>query len=117
MTKELKGIAIILVVYLLGEVLSRLIGGFMPSSVVGMLLLFVLLQLGVVKEESIKSVCGFVLNNMMMLFVPLTVGLMVSYRAIGASFIGGIASLLISTVVVLVVVGFVQQILGRRWRR
>ena len=42
--------------YAAGEALSLLVGGFMPGSIMGMILLFVLLQLGVV-EESIK---GFV---------------------------------------------------------
>lgn len=117
MTRELKGITIILVIYLIGEVISRLIGGFMPGSVIGMLLLFGLLQCGVVKEEDIKGVCNFILNNMMMFFIPLTVGLMVSIQILRESWVGAIAAMLISTIIVMVIVGVTQQILGRRWRK
>lgn len=117
MTQELKGIAILLAIYLAGEVLSRLIGGFMPGSVIGMLLLFVLLQTHVVKEAWVESVCNFVLKNMMLYFVPVTAGLMVSYSIIADSLIEVIVMLLISTLLVFVSVGVVQQFLGKRWRR
>ncbi len=117
MSRELKGITIILLCYLFGEVVSQLIGGFMPSSVIGMLLLFGLLQRGIVKEEDIKGVCNFILNNMMMLFVPVTVGLMVSYKLIKNYWIGASATIILSTIIVLLVVGALQQYLGGRWRR
>lgn len=117
MTRELKGIAIIVAIYLIGEVISRAIGGVMPGSVLGMLLLFGLLEMGVVKEESIKDICNFVLSNMMLLFVPLTVGLMVSFKIIGNNWVGAICSIVISTIIVMVLVGLIQQYLGKRWRR
>lgn len=116
MTNELKGIAILLVIYLTGEITSRLIGGFMPGSVIGMLLLFILLQTKVVKEEWVKSVCEFVLNNMMLYFVPATAGLMVSYTIISESWLEVIVMLLISTIMVFLVVALVQQFFGKRWR-
>ncbi|MFI3292087.1 MAG: CidA/LrgA family protein [Rikenellaceae bacterium] len=117
MSRELKGIAIILAVYLLGEVLSRLIGGFMPGSILGMITLFVLLQLGVVKEEDIKGVCNFMLNNMMLLFVPVTVGIMISYTLIIDNLATIILSLILSTIIVIISVGKLQKTLGRKWKR
>ncbi len=112
----LKGIAIILLTYLVGEVLSLLIGGILPGSVLGMILLFVMLQCGVVAEATIEGVCGFVLRNMMLLFVPVTVGLMVSYKLLSDSWLGAVAAIAISTLMVFAVVGVLQQILGR-WRQ
>ncbi len=117
MSRELKGIAIVLGVYLLGEVISRLIGGFMPGSIIGMITLFVLLQLGVVDEEDIKGVCNFMLSNMMLLFIPVTVGIMVSYTLIIDNWATIIISLILSTVIVIISVGKLQQTLGRRWKR
>ncbi len=105
-----------LLAYLAGEVTSRLIGGLLPGSVIGMILLFALLQLGIVKEESIKGVCNFILDNMMLLFVPITVGLMVSYKLLSGSWVGAVVAISISTLIVLAVVGILQQILGR-WRQ
>ncbi len=117
MSRELKGLAIIVAIYLLGEVVSRLIGRFMPGNVIGMLILFGLLQCGVVKEDDIKGICNFILSNMMLLFVPITVGIIVSYKIIMNDWISVLATLLISTILVLVVVGYVQQYLGKRWKR
>lgn len=116
MSRELKGIAIILGVYLVGETLSRIIGGLMPGSILGMILLFVLLQCGVVKEEDIKGVCNFMLSNMMLLFVPVIVGIMVSYTLIAENWVTIALSVAASTVVVIIFVGLLQQTLGRRWR-
>ncbi len=117
MSRELKGLVIIIAIYLLGEVISRLIGGFMPGNVIGMVTLFGLLQCGVVKEEDIKGICNFILSNMMLLFVPITVGIVVSYKIILDDWIAVIATLVISTILVLIVVGHVQQYLGKRWKK
>ncbi len=117
MSRELKGIVIILVVYLVGEIISRLIGGFMPGSILGMILLFALLQGGVVAEDDIKGVCNFMLNNMMLLFVPVTVGIMISYQIISEDWLSIILSLVASTVMVIIVAGGLQQYLGRKWKK
>lgn len=113
----MKGFCILMVTYFAGVALSRLMGGFMPGSILGMLLLFALLQLKVIDEESIKGICNFVISNMMLLFVPVTVGLMVSYRALSGGWVAAIVSLLLSTFIVMVIVGLLQQYIGRRWRR
>ncbi|MFI3322119.1 MAG: CidA/LrgA family protein [Rikenellaceae bacterium] len=117
MSRELKGIAIILVVYLVGEIIAKLLSGYMPGNVIGMLLLFILLQCKVVKEEDIKGVCNFILSNMMLLFVPVTVGIMSSYDIIKGSWLATIATLVLSAIIVLVTVGRVQQYFGRKWRQ
>lgn len=117
MTREIKGVVIIMLSYLAGEVVSRAIGGVMPGGILGMLLLFALLRLRIVDERDIKGICDFVLNNMMVLFVPVTVGLMSSYKALSGGWISATAALAISTFIVLVVVGVLQQYISRRWRR
>lgn len=117
MSKELKGLAIILGIYFIGEVISRLIGGFMPASVVGMLILFVLLQVGVVAEDSVKGVCNFILNNMMLLFVPVGVGIMSSYKTLSSNLLGASCIIIITTLIVMISVALIQQFLGKRWRR
>lgn len=116
MTQGLKGILIILLVYLLGEITSRLIGGFMPGSVIGMVYLFTALQLGIIKEEQVKSICDFVLGNMMLYFVPVTVGLIVSYHIIAESWIVIVLMLIASTLMVFIIVALIQQFLAKRWK-
>ncbi len=89
----------------------------MPGSILGMILMFVLLQCGVVKEDDIKGVCNFILNNMLLLFVPVTVGIMASYTLIGERWISIALSLMASTAVVIIFVGLLQQTLSRRWKK
>ncbi len=117
MTKALKGITIIISVYLVGMVISRLIGGYIPSNVVGMLILFGLLQGGIVKESDIADVCNFMIKNMLLLFIPICVGIIASYHLVIEDWITIVASLMISTVLVMVIVGRLQQYLGKRWQK
>lgn len=117
MTQALKGITIILGCYFLGDLLSRLIGGFMPGSILGMILLFLLLKTKVVKREDIKAIAELVLNNMMIFFVPVTVGIVNSFDAISDQIVGVVSAILLSTLAVLLSSGFVQQFISRRWKK
>lgn len=104
-------------IYVLSEVLSRCIGGFMPASVVGMLLLFGGLQTKVIKEEDVKGVCNFILSNMMLFFVPVTVGIMVTWAVVADNWLNVILTMVLSTIVVMVVVGLIQQKIGEKWKK
>lgn len=117
MTRALKGITIIISVYLMGMVISKIIGGYIPSNVVGMLILFGLLQRGIVKENDIADVCNFMIKNMLLLFIPICVGIVVSYHLVLENWIAIIASILISTIIVMVIVGVLQQYLGKKWQK
>ncbi|MBQ4278827.1 MAG: CidA/LrgA family protein [Rikenellaceae bacterium] len=108
------GIFYLLLFYLLGNLLSALMNGFVPGSVLGMLLLFAALLAGVVNPAHLRKPARFLLDNMMLFFVPVAVGLMAAYDLIRGHLGAIIVSLLLSTLVVLVVVGIMQQKLGRR---
>ena len=45
-----------------------------PAPIMGIVLLFLLLQLNIIKRDWIKEICEFLLKNMPILFVPLAVG-------------------------------------------
>ncbi len=60
----LSGIFIILLFFVLGEWVGWLINGFIPGSVIGMILLFAALCLKIVKPEWIKPVAKFLCDNM-----------------------------------------------------
>ena len=72
--KAIKGIAIILAFLALGEVCSILIGRFIPASVMGMILLFAALCLGIVKADSIRELATFLTDNMTIFFIPAVMG-------------------------------------------
>lgn len=94
--------------------MSMLMNGFMPASVLGMIVLFVALRTKAVKTVDIKLVSRALLDNMVLFFVPVGSGIMVSYALIGQHFWAIVISLLISTVLVIVGVGVLQQKIGRK---
>ena len=108
----MKGIFFLLAAYLVGEALSRLMGGFMPGSVLGMVLLFTALRTGVVKAADIRGVATFLLDNMILFFVPIGVGLIATYQVIGPNMLVIVAMLVVTTLLVIGVVGWLQQKTG-----
>lgn len=108
-----KGSFIILFFLSLGELVSVLIGGYIPGNVLGMVLLFASLQLGWIKPSSIESVAGFLTKNMALFFVPASVGLMASFHLLGRHWIAILLASVISTLLVIAVVGLIQEKYGK----
>lgn len=104
----LRGVAILVGFDLAGMGVHGL-GVPLPSGVLGLLLLFLALSAGVVKLSWVERAAGFLLRHMVLLFVPLTVGLIEMGPLLSkqAAAIG--ASLVVSSVAVLLTTG----LLGR----
>jgi holin-like protein len=108
------GIFIIFFFYALGMLLSVLIGQVIPGSVIGMVLLFVALLAGWVNPDKVKSVAGFITGHMALFFVPVGVGLMVTTHYFAGATLAIITASAISTILVMVTVGWIQQLLEKR---
>lgn len=105
----MQGIVWILFFYLLGCVVAALTGNFIPGSVVGMLLLFGALSLGWIRPWRMKRAAGFLLDNMMLFFIPVGVGLIASYSLVSKYLTAILVASIVSTVLVIIVVGIVEQ--------
>lgn len=103
------GIFIVLFFFALGELACWLMNGFIPGSVIGMILLFAALCLKVVKPERIKPVAKFLCDNMALFFVPAGVGIINALDILSQYWQAVLVACAVSTVVVIVVVGSVQQ--------
>lgn len=114
MAKGLKGIFIILAFLITGETISWLIGNFVPGNVIGMVLLFVSLQIKLVGESSIDVVAEFLTRNMAIMFLPAGVGLMVAYKMLGEHWISITLATVVSTLLVLATIGIIQDKMGKR---
>ena len=97
----------------LGELLVYLTGIKLPSSIVGMLLLTLFLQLGWVKLEWVQGLSNFLVANLGFFFVPSGVALMLYFDVIQAQFWPIVVATVVSTVLVLVVTGWVHQIVRK----
>ena len=74
--KLLVQIGIVFGICLLGEWIASLLPFVFPSSVISMILLFLLLLIGLLKVEHIREKTDFLLKNMAFFFIPSGVALM-----------------------------------------
>ena len=111
--KDLIGVIIILGFYLLGELISYAISDFLPGNVIGMVLLFVALQTRLVPESSVAKVCSFLTRYMAIMFLPPAMGLLAIYELVGENALTIVLSTMLSAMLVLVVVGKMQDKIGR----
>lgn len=105
----LPGIFIVLLFFVLGEFVGWLIDGFIPGSVIGMILLFGALCLKIVKPERIKPVARFLCDNMALFFVPAGVGIINTMDILSEYWQAVLVACAVSTVLVIVVVASMQQ--------
>ncbi len=109
MSRSLIGVAILLGMQLLGTLVSHFVIPIIPGSVVGMVLLFISLQCGVVKEEYLDRLVKVVMENMTLFFLPSAVGIITILPLVGDNIVSIGLSVVISTVLVLLCVGLCQQ--------
>lgn len=105
----LSGIFIVLFFFVLGEGVGWLIGGFIPGSVIGMVLLFAALCMKIVKPDHIKPVARFLCDNMALFFVPAGVGIVNAMDILSRYWEAVLVACAVSTVIVIVVVASLQQ--------
>lgn len=97
----------------LGELVVSLTNVKLPSSIVGMLLLTLFLKLKWVKLEWIQGLSDFLVANLGFFFVPPGVALMLYFDVIKEEFWPIVIATLVSTILVLIVTGWVHQIIRK----
>jgi holin-like protein len=93
----------------LGELIVFLTGVKLPSCILGMLLLTFFLKVGWIKLEWVQGMSDFLVANLGFFFVPPGVALMLYFDLIRAQLWPIVIATVVSTVVVLVVTGWVHQ--------
>lgn len=108
MIKYLLGFAILTGFFLLGMLLHRL-GVPIPGGVLGLMAFYLSLSTGLVKLEWVEGMAGLMLRHMVLLFVPLTVGLMEMGPVLSRQALAITASLLVSLLAVLLTTGLLSR--------
>lgn len=111
------GLLVILLCWLVGNLLSALVGGYVSGNILGMILLFLLLKLHLVKADTVRPTAKFLLGTMALFFVPYGVGLMESYTVILDHLWAIVVAAVVSTVVVLLITGHTFQWVAKLRRR
>ena len=94
----------------LGELVVFLTDIKLPSSIVGMLLLTLFLKLGWIKLHWVRGLSNYLVPNLGFFFVPPGVALMLYFDIIAAQFWPIVIASLVSTLLVLIVTGWVHQL-------
>ena len=107
--KYTKQFMIIMIFSLLGELLHGLLPFPVPSSIYGLVLMFLLLWMGILKEEQIKETADFLIEIMPILFLPAGVGLMTRWEALKKLLLPIILVITLGTFFTMVVTGKVTE--------
>ena len=108
---------VLFLVCLCGVFLSRLCPFPMPSSVVSMVLLFVLLLAGAVRPESLKETTDFLLGNMAFFFIPSGVGILAYIDALRGDVLALAAVCAVSALLTFAATAFTVFLVVRLQRR
>lgn len=109
----LRAFALIYLCLFAGNAISALLPLAIPGSIIGMLILFALLASQILPAPWVKPGCHLMIRYMALLFVPIGVGVMNYYDLLSKQFGPIVVSCLISTLVVMLVVGFSTQLMQR----
>lgn len=106
-------ITIIYVIYLTGNLISSLISNIIviPGNIIGMVILLLLLAGNVLKLSMIEETSSFMLKYMGFFVVPMTVGIMESYKLVQDSIMQIIFILFVSCILVMYISCKVTDIL------
>ncbi|MEN2767093.1 CidA/LrgA family protein [Ornithinibacillus xuwenensis] len=107
-------IGVLYVIYFIGVWIQQAFHLFLPGSVIGMLILFLLLITNVIKLKWIEEGTKLVVDNLALFFIPVTVGIMNYYELFAGKGFLLIVIVLISTVFVMAGSGLIGQWLFRR---
>ena len=99
----------VLFFFAVGELIGMMIGHFLPGSVIGLILLFLALETKLIKPDKVDSVAKIKTHNMGLFFVPAGVGLITQVELIKQYWAAIVISMVVSTALVLVVVGRMQH--------
>jgi len=92
-----------------GEMIHFYIHLPIPGSIYGMLILFILLQLKLIKVDHVKDISDFLIEVMPLMFIPAGVGLLEKWGVIKGIIGPLLITVILSTIMVMIVSGHVSQ--------
>lgn len=107
---------LILGVLFLGEFLSTRFNLPIPSTILGMIILFVLLMLKIIKIKWVEDVGNVLLDNLSVMFIPAGIGIARELELFKGNIIQLAIIVFVSTTIVIVVTGYTVQALEGKKR-
>lgn len=107
----LKEIFIIFAIWFTGDIIQKITNISIPGSIIGMIILFFLLQYHFIQVDSIKHFSEYILRNLAFFFIPPGVALISSFSILNGEILKLLFIIVSSTFLVIVVTGVTVQIL------
>ncbi len=107
--RVLRQLLIILGVWLVSEVLSRLLNLPIPGNVLGMFIMLILLGTKAVKVTQISEVSNFFLENISLFFIPSVAAIIIYYKQIQNQVLQVLVALIVSSILVFLVTGYTVE--------
>lgn len=112
--KYLKQFLIILAISFIGEILKYIVPLPIPASIYGMVIMFICLQIKILKLDDVKSVGKFLIEIMPVMFIPAGVGLMSSWGTLKPVLVPVSVITVVVIITVMLASGWVSQLIIRR---
>lgn len=109
--KALKQFGVILAILLIGQGLHQYFGLPIPGTVLGMMILLFLLLFKIIKLQWVDKITDVLLEHLSLLFIPPGVAIMNEFHNFKGNLLPLFLILLSSTVIVMVVTGYIVQYL------
>ncbi len=114
MVKYIKQICIILAICLIAELMEYLIPLPIAASIYGLVLMLIALVTKIIPLKEVEGVADFLTENMAIMFIPPTVGIMASVEEMKAMLAPLVVISVVSTLLIMAVTGWVTQMIIRR---
>ena len=115
--KYVRQFMIIICICFVGEFIKNLLPFPIPASIYGLLILLTLLCLKVIKVSQVKEVSIFLIEAMTLMFIPPSIGIMVSWDSMKSAFIPILLITLISTILIMGSTASIAQFLIRTFSK
>ena len=107
--KILKEITIYFAITFISEIISKFLPVKIPASIIGIIILFTLLQTKLIKIEELETVGNYLIKIMPLLFIPAGVSLIKFLPELKSIALPIVCAVTISTAIVMVAVGKITQ--------
>ena len=111
--KFIKQALVIFSVCFIAEILNKITHGFLPTSILALILMFLALQFRIIRPAHIQETAVFLIEIMPILFIPLGVGLIESYKPMMEHIMAILVITIVSTAVMIAISSLTTQKLYR----
>lgn len=117
MVKYIKQICIILVICLIAEIMEYLIPLPIAASMYGLVLMLIALSTKIIPLKEVENVSDFLTENLSIMFIPPTVGIMASVEEIKQMLVPLVVISVVSTLLIMTATGRVAQAIIRKKKK